>query len=265
MPATHATHATHAAHSTHATSVVMAVAVCVVVLGLRLLGDDAVGDQQQAGHAAGVLQGAAVHLGRSDDAVLQQVAVLAGEGVEALVALGFHYLGDDDAAAFARIGGDGAQRNLQRLDDQVDAGLLVALKLRAQLAQRGNRAQVARAAAGDDALGERGAGGVERVLDAGLLLLEFGLGGGADLDLGHAAGELGEALLELLAVVVAGGGSISRRICSMRAWMALVLAGALDDGGVVGVDLDLLGHGRGGQLDLVELDAQVLHDGRWRR
>jgi hypothetical protein len=69
------------------------------------------------------------------------------------------------------------------------------------------------AAAGEDALLDRRTAGVEGVLDAGLLLLHLDLGGGADVDLGDAAGELGEALLELLAVVVAewsldlGGGS----------------------------------------------------------
>jgi hypothetical protein len=47
---------------------------------------------------------------------------------------------------------------------------------------------------------------VQGVLDAGLLLLHLDLGGRADVDLGDAAGELGQALLELLAVVVAGGG-----------------------------------------------------------
>ena len=61
------------------------------------------------------------------------------------------------------------------------------------------------AAAGHDALFDRGAGGAERVLDAVLLLLQLGLGGGADLDDGHAAGQLGQPLLELLAVVVRGG------------------------------------------------------------
>jgi hypothetical protein len=45
---------------------------------------------------------------------------------------------------------------------------------------------------------------VQRVLDAGLLLLELGFECGADLDLRHAAGELREPLLQLLAVVVAG-------------------------------------------------------------
>jgi hypothetical protein len=38
-----------------------------------------------------------------------------------------------------------------------------------------------------------------------LLLLQLHLGGGADLDDGHAAGQLGQALLQLLAVPVAVG------------------------------------------------------------
>jgi ABC-2 type transport system permease protein len=51
---------------------------------------------------------------------------------------------------------------------------------------------------------------VQRVLDAVLLLLELDLGGRADLDHRHAAGQLGQPLLQLLAVVV-GVGSRSRR------------------------------------------------------
>ena len=60
------------------------------------------------------------------------------------------------------------------------------------------------AAAGHDALLDRRAGGGEGVLDAVLLLLELDLGGGADLDDRHAAGQLGQPLLELLLVVVGG-------------------------------------------------------------
>ena len=58
------------------------------------------------------------------------------------------------------------------------------------------------AAAGDDALFDGRAGGVQGVLDAGLLLLHLRLGRGTDVDLGHATGQLREALLELLGVVV---------------------------------------------------------------
>ena len=61
------------------------------------------------------------------------------------------------------------------------------------------------AAAGDDALFDSRAGCVHRVLDAGLLLLHLGFGSCTDLDDGNAADQLGETLLELLAVVVGGG------------------------------------------------------------
>jgi hypothetical protein len=47
----------------------------------------------------------------------------------------------------------------------------------------------------------------------------------------------------------------------MRALDGLGVARALDDGGIVGVDLDLLGHAQVLELDLVELEAQVLHHG----
>ena len=61
------------------------------------------------------------------------------------------------------------------------------------------------AAAGHDALLDRSLRGGDGVLDAVLLLLELHLGGGTDLEDGHATGQLGEALLELLAVVVRVG------------------------------------------------------------
>ena len=57
------------------------------------------------------------------------------------------------------------------------------------------------AAAGDDALLDRGEGGVLGILDAELAVLELGFGGGANLDDGDAARELGDALGELLGVV----------------------------------------------------------------
>jgi len=61
------------------------------------------------------------------------------------------------------------------------------------------------ATTGHHALLDRSLGGLHRVLDAVLLLLELHLGGCTDLDDGHAAGQLREALLELLAVVVRVG------------------------------------------------------------
>jgi hypothetical protein len=85
------------------------------------------------------------------------------------------------------------------------------------------RAEQGHAAAGQNAFLDRRAGGVQGVLDAGLLLLHFAFGRGADVDLGHAAGQLGQPLFELLAVVVAGGVLDLARIWSMRPLMSALL------------------------------------------
>jgi hypothetical protein len=81
-------------------------------------------------------------------------------------------------------------------------------------------AQQGHAAAGHHALFDGCTRGVQRVFDAGLLLLELDLGGRTDLDHCHAAGQLGHAFLQLLAVVVAGGIVICTRICLTRASMS---------------------------------------------
>ena len=70
------------------------------------------------------------------------------------------------------------------------------------MSSAGLRVQQGHAAAGHDALLDGRLRGLHGVLDAVLLLLELDLGGRADLDHGDAARELGQALLELLAVVV---------------------------------------------------------------
>jgi len=80
-------------------------------------------------------------------------------------------------------------------------------------------------------------GGAQGVLDAVLLFLQFNLGGGADLYDRDSTGELGETLLELLAVPVRIGvldltldlGDASRDVG--------VCTAAVDDGrGVLGDD-----------------------------
>jgi hypothetical protein len=67
---------------------------------------------------------------------------------------------------------------------------------------------------------DSGARGVERVLNAKLLFLHLRLGSGADHDNGHASGELGKALLQLLLVVSEVDIVISLLICAMRSRMA---------------------------------------------
>src|SRR5205823_9480642 len=97
------------------------------------------------------------------------------------------------------------------------------------------------ATAGDNALLDSGAGRMKRVVDAVLALLDLDLGGTADLDHGNAASELGETLLELLTVVVAGG-VLDLLADSLGAAFDCVMSpGAIDDGGVVLVDRNALG------------------------
>ena len=88
-------------------------------------------------------------------------------------------LADHDRAFDAGVLGDLADRSLERLEHDVDAGLHVGVVV-GQLADRLLGAQQRDAAARHDAFLDRRAGGVERVLDAVLLLLHFDLGRAAD-------------------------------------------------------------------------------------
>src|SRR5690606_13320705 len=100
--------------------------------------------------------------------------------------------------------GDLLQRGLDRDADDVRTGRLVAVQLEGVERLRAGLDE-GDTTTGDDALLDGGLRVADGVLDAVLALLELDLGGRARLDDGHAAGELGEALLELLAVVVAVG------------------------------------------------------------
>ncbi len=102
---------------------------------------------------------------------------------------------------------------------------------------------------------------MKRILDAGLLLLHLRLGGRADLDDGDAADQLGQTLLELLAVVVRGGVlDLDANLLHPRLDVGL-LACPLDDRGVVLVDRDALGAAEVLERDALQLDAEILADG----
>jgi hypothetical protein len=93
-----------------------------------------------------------------------------------------------------------------------------------------------------------------------LALLELDLGGRARLDDGDAAGELGQALLELLAVVV------GVRLLDLGADLGdatgdrVLVAGTLDDRGLVLGDDDLAGLAEQVEVRGVELEADLLGD-----
>ena len=97
-------------------------------------------------------------------------------------------------------------------------------------------AQQRDAAARHDAFLDGRAGRVQRVVDAVLALLHLDLGRAADLDDRDAAGQLGQALLQLLAVVVRGR-LLDLRLDLLDARLDVgLLAGAVDDRRVVLVD-----------------------------
>src|SRR5688572_29746061 len=227
-------------------------------LVLRQLAHRRFGGDEQAGDRRRVLERGTDDLGRIDHAGLGQVLVDLGLGVEAhLLVIAVEQLARDDGAVEAGILGDLAHRRLERAADDVDAaGLVVvdageAVELLAGIEQSD-------AAARNDAFLDRGAGGVKRVVDAVLALLHLDLGRAADLDHRDAAGELGQPLLELLAVIVAGGDLDLLTDRFDPALDLVALAGAVDDGRVVLVDGDALGLAEHVGRDALELDAEIL-------
>ena len=110
---------------------------------------------------------------------------------------------DNNWAFLAGVVGNGLERNFQHVADDLCAEGFVAFKL--QVVDGLLATQEGHSAAGHDAFFQRGLGGGPGVVQKELPLLHFGLGRRADADLGHAAGQLGQPLLELLLVVVAGG------------------------------------------------------------
>src|SRR5215208_752450 len=140
------------------------------------------------------------------------------------------------------------------------AGPLVAVQGVEQLSYRPLSVQQRHAAAWHDALLQGRAGRREGILHAVLLLPQLAIRRGADLDDGHAASQLGEPLVELLAVVVRGGDPELTFQLSDAVFYPLGVARAAHDGGAV------LRHDRLPrppqlvELGILQLEAQLLGD-----
>ena len=83
---------------------------------------------------------------------------------------------------------------------------MITLQLLHQAVQTIGQLQKCGATTGNDALFDGRPGGVQGILDPQLAVLEFRFRGSTHFDDGDAAGELGDALVQLLAVVVGVGG-----------------------------------------------------------
>src|SRR5579883_3392051 len=245
-------------HAAHAAVVVAAGhRGCLLLWPLR---HHRLGGDKEARHRGGVLKRQAHDLGGVDDAGLHEVHVLAALSVEAMVGVrALEELADHHGAVGAGVLGDLARRHLDRLADDVDADALVVV-LGLDLGKRLGGVEQRGAAAADDALLDRRAGRVHGVVNPVLALLHLDLGRAADPDHRHAARELRQPLLQLLAVVVGGGLLDLRLDLADPALDVLLLAGAVDDRGVLLLDPDparLAEHVEG---DRFELDAKVLGD-----
>ena len=93
-----------------------------------------------------------------------------------------------------------------------------------------------------------------------LALLGLDLGGSADLDDSHAASQLGQTLLQLLTVVIRVGVLDLSADLGHASVDVFLGASALNDGGLVLGDDDLLGVAEHGGVDGLELQAQFVGD-----
>src|ERR1700730_13396746 len=227
---------------------------------LRQFGHHGFGGDQKSRNRGCVLDRRTNHLGRVDDALLDEVAIFAGLRVKApIVGLVLEDLADDDGAVLACVDRDLARRPGQCLAHDLDAGLLVVV-LGAQALELLGGAQQGDAAARDDAFFHGRTGRMHRVINAILALLDFDFGGAADADHRDAAGELGQTLLQLLTVVVRGGFLDLRLDLRDAGFDVGLLAGAVDDGGVLLVDHHLLGATEHGDRDVLHLDAEIFRN-----
>src|SRR6266704_3587586 len=225
---------------------------------LLLLHHHALGGEQQSRDGRGVLQRRARDFGRVDDAGRDQILVLVGLSVVAEVELGrFLHLPYDDRALGPRVLHDDPDRLLERAADDLDARLLVLIGAPDFL--EGLPAPQQRdAAARHNALLDRGTGRVQRVLDPGLLLLHFGLGGCAHIDHRNAARQLREPLLQLLLVVIRCGLLDRRADLADAALDVGLLALATDQGRVLLIHHDTLDVAEIVEPGVLELEAQLL-------
>src|SRR5215213_440492 len=174
------------------------------LLSFRNFGNDGFGREQEAGNRSRILKGRAGNLRRIDHPHLQHVSVLFGLRVEAEVGVllganSLHY----HRALVSRIAHDLTERLFERPANYADPDVLVGV-LQLEAVERLLRADECHSAAGNYAFFYGRLRRVHRVFDASLLLFQLGLRRGADLDDGHAAHELRQALLQLLAIIIGG-------------------------------------------------------------
>ena len=142
-----------------------------------------------------------------------------------------HLVGDHPRLK-ASVESDLLQRGRQRLTDDLHARGLVTIQVQVVLQHVGCLKQ-GNSAASDNALFHSGLSIPNSILDAVLAFLQLHLGGGANLDHGHTAGQLSQTLVQLLTVVF-GIGVLDLGTDLVHPTLNLVLGtGTFHNGGVV--------------------------------
>lgn len=247
----HTAHATHAAHAT-------AHGRRRLVLGLD---NRHLGGAKQRGNARGINKTSADNLEGIKDTGRDHVNVLALGTVEALVEvidILVLELADDDRALKTGVLNNGSGRAGDGVSDDAHTKLLVKVGGLEVLESVDGGLDEGSTTAREDALLNGSAGGVERIHEAVLLLANLHLGGATDLDDGNTARELGEALLELLLLVLGGGGVGHDTTDLLAALSNRVLAAVtVEEDGVLLGDGDGAGGAEHVRGKLVKLDIEL--------
>src|SRR5438874_7251343 len=225
----------------------------------RNLRDQCFGGEQQARDGRCVLQRAARDLGRIDDTGLHQVGVFVVGNVVAFVAFALLDFLNNKRAFAARVVGKLTRRLFNRAADNRHADFLIAFKA-LDVVERFLRAKQRNTATWDDAFLNRRTRSVQRVFDPSFLLFHLGLSRSADVDDCNTAREFRQALLQFLAIVIAGRLFNLTTDLSNAALYIGLFAFAFDNGGVLLVDGNALGFAEVFELDVLELDAEIFAD-----
>lgn len=255
----HTTHTTHAAHTAHAAHGRTARALL-----LRSINDGDLGGTEQRGNTAGINKTSADDLEGVKDTGSDHVNVLALGAVEALVEVSgvlVSELANNNRTLETSILDDGAGRAGNGALDNVHSELLVevgGLDLAKGVDGGLNQGSTS---TGQDTLLDGGAGGVQGIDISVLLLTDLNLRGATDLDDGDTTRELGQTLLELLLLVLRGGG-VSNDTSDLLAALSngILAAIAVEEDGVILGDGDGTGGTEHVSGSLLELDVELLRE-----
>ena len=170
-----------------------------------------------------------------------------------------HFL-DDESAFFACIIGQLPRRLFDSAANNGHANFLVSFKV-FDVLEHFLGTEKCDTTAGHNAFFNRSTGSVQCIFDPRLLLLHLGFRRCADVNDGDAARELGQALLELLPVIIA------RRLLNLATDLinstldVALLAFAFNDGRVLFINRDPFGSTEVFQLHVLEFNAEIFRDG----